>query len=207
MSRDHTITFEMNGKSQIAHVKNDVPFDVLMSAINEGYEMCYLEDGTFMPELVDFAIEYENIKTLTDLDIGESANAAYEYIRAIDGIPSVDADFIADGIRAKVAYQEKLMIASAQSIGMSNLAEQLEGLFNDGSSLLKAGKKLIGALSNEVKKYKDVDLGGLVDKLTTSATAEKDIAYAVLDYQSEKNKILEQAGMKKPVSKKVTVKK
>ncbi len=207
MSRDNVITFEINGKSQTASIKAGVPFDVLMAAINEGYEMCYLEDGSYMPELVDFAIEYENIKTLTDIELGGSANEAYEYIRAIDGIPSVDADFIADGIRAKVAYQEKLIIASAQSIGIDRLADQLEGLFSDGSSLLKAAKKMVGAISGEVKKYKDVDLRTLLEKVSSTAGAEKDLAYAVLDYQAEKNKILEQARMKKPTSKKVAVKK
>lgn len=202
MSQRDTITYEMNGEMRVAAVKEGVPFAALLEAISAGVDLCYAADGTFRPELEDFAIEYVTLQALTDIDIGENAEDAYRYIRAIDGVPTVDADFIADGIRACLRYREKMLAASMQSYGMSQLIERIDGVVQSMEDTFSSATKLIERLAEDAEKASDIDLKAISDALTNGKIDEKKIASAVLDFQEAKKK-----SAVKPASKKKAVKK
>lgn len=184
-----TITFELDGKSMMATVKEDVPFNKLMQAVSDGVSLCYDENGAFLPELVDFAIEYENLSVLTDIKLGKSVNTAWKYIRAIDGVPSVDADFIADGIRASISYRNRMVIATVQSTGVRDLIDRLDRIASGAETTFASLAKLIDAVTADVEKNSKVDLQAIADALAKRPMSEERVAKAVLDYQEEKAKV------------------
>lgn len=197
-----TITFELDGKSMMATVKEDVPFNKLMQAISDGVSLCYDENGAFLPELVDFAIEYENLSVLTDIKLGKSVNTAWKYIRAIDGVPSVDADFIADGIRAVLQHRNQMVIATVQSSGVRDLVERLDRISASVETTFGSISKLLDTVTADVEKNSKIDLQVIADALTNQPLSEERIANAVLDYQAAKAKAEAQT-KRAPRSKKV----
>ena len=197
-----TITFELDGKSMMATVKEDVPFNKLMQAISDGVSLCYDENGAFLPELVDFAIEYESLSVLTDIKLGKSVNTAWKYIRAIDGVPSVDADFIADGIRAVLQHRNQMVIATVQSSGVRDLVERLDRISASVEATFGSISKLLDTVTADVEKNSKIDLQVIADALTNQPLSEERIANAVLDYQAAKSKAEAQA-KRAPRSKKV----
>lgn len=188
-----TITFELDGKSMMATVKEDVPFNKLMQAVSDGVSLCYDENGAFLPELVDFAIEYENLSVLTDIKLGKSVNTAWKYIRAIDGVPSVDADFIADGIRAVLQHRNQMVIATVQSSGVRDLVERLDRISASVEATFGSISKLLDTVTADVEKNSKIDLQVIADALTNQPLSEERIANAVLDYQAAKAKAEAQA--------------
>ena len=184
-----TITFELDGKSMMATVKEDVPFNKLMQAISDGVSLCYDENGAFLPELVDFSIEYENLSVLTDIKLGKSVNSAWKYIRAIDGVPSVDADFIADGIRAVLQHRNQMVIATVQSSGVRDLVERLDRISASVETTFGSISKLLDTVTADVEKNSKVDLQAIADALAKRPMSEERVAKAVLDYQEEKAKV------------------
>ena len=184
-----TITFELDGKSMMATVKEDVPFNKLMQAVSDGVSLCYDENGAFLPELVDFAIEYENLSVLTDIKLGKSVNTAWKYIRAIDGVPSVDADFIADGIRAVLQHRNQMVIATVQSSGVRELVERLDRISTNVEATFGSISKLLDTVTADVVKNSKVDLQVIADALAKNPMSEERVAKAVLDYQEEKAKV------------------
>ena len=184
-----TITFELDGKSMMATVKEDVPFNKLMQAVSDGVSLCYDENGAFLPELVDFAIEYENLSVLTDIKLGKSVNTAWKYIRAIDGVPSVDADFIADGIRAVLQHRNQMVIATVQSSGVRELVERLDRISASVEATFGSISKLLDTVTADVEKNSKVDLQVIADALAKNPMSEERVAKAVLDYQEEKAKV------------------
>ena len=188
-----TITFELDGKSMMATVKEDVPFNKLMQAISDGVSLCYDENGAFLPELVDFAIEYESLSVLTDIKLGKSVNTAWKYIRAIDGVPSVDADFIADGIRAVLQHRNQMVIATVQSSGVRDLVERLDRISASVEATFGSISKLLDTVTADVEKNSKIDLQVIADALTNQPLSEERIANAVLDYQAAKAKAEAQA--------------
>lgn len=188
-----TITFELDGKSMMATVKEDVPFNKLMQAVSDGVSLCYDENGAFLPELVDFAIEYENLSVLTDIKLGKSVNTAWKYIRAIDGVPSVDADFIADGIRAVLQHRNQMVIATVQSSGVRELVERLDRISASVEATFGSISKLLDTVTADVEKNSKIDLQVIADALTNQPLSEERIANAVLDYQAAKAKAEAQA--------------
>ena len=183
-----TITFELDGKSMMATVKEDVPFNKLMQAISDGVSLCYDENGAFLPELVDFAIEYECLSVLTDIELGDSVGTAWKYIRAIDGVPSVDADFIADGIRAVLQYRNQMVIATVQSSGVRDLVERLDRISASVETPFSSISKLLDTVTADVEKNSKIDLQVIADALANQPLSEERIANAVLDYQAAKAK-------------------
>lgn len=199
----NTITFELDGKSMQTVIKENVPFQKLMQAVSDGVAICYDDEGAFVPALVDFAIEYECLSVLTDLDIGMSSDKAWKYIRAIDGVPSVDADFIADGIRAAIAYRNRMIVATVQSAGVRDLVDRLDRIASGAETTFASVAKLLDAVTADVEKNSKVDLQAIADALTKQPLSEDRVAKAVLDYQEEKAKV--QAKKKRASSaKKVT---
>ena len=183
-----TITFELDGKSMTATVKEDVPFNKLMQAISDGVSLCYDENGAFLPELVDFAIEYENLSVLTDIKLGKTVNTAWKYIRVIDGVPSVDADFIADGIRAAIKHRNQMVIATVQSSGVRDLVERLDRISASVEATFGSISKLLDTVTADVEKNSKIDLQVIADALKNRPLSEERIATAVLDYQEAKAK-------------------
>lgn len=199
----NTITFELDGKSMQAAIKEDVPFQKLMQAVSDGVAICYDDDGAFIPELVAFAIEYECLSVLTDIELGDSVGTAWKYIRAIDGVPSVDADFIADGIRASISHRNRMVIATVQSTGVRDLIDRLDRIASGAETTFASVAKLLDAVTADVEKNSKVDLQVIADALAKNPMSEERVAKAVLDYQEEKAKV--QAKKKRtPSAKKVS---
>lgn len=184
-----TITFEMNGETKTATIKENIPFNKLLQAIEDGVAICYGDDGSFHPEMVDFAIEYMCLSTLTDVKMGKTADNAWKYIRAIDGVPSVDADFISDGIRARIEHNTRMVTASMQSVGLHDLLDRLDRIAVDVETTVSGAKSLIEALLKDAERNADVDLQAVVDAVKSGNFTEQKVASAVLDYQEAKKQI------------------
>lgn len=184
----NTITFELDGKSMTAALKEDVPFNKLMEAVANGIAICYDDNGAFLPELVDFAIEYECLSVLTDIELGETVNTAWKYIRAIDGVPSVDADFIADGIRAQINYRNRMVIATVQSAGVRDLVERLDRVAAGAEQTMSALTKLLDTAAADLEKNSKVDLQAIADAVKDGKFTEERVASAVLNFQEAQKK-------------------
>lgn len=184
----NTITFELDGKTMTANMKGNVPFTKLMEAVADGVSICYDENGAFVPELVDFAIEYVCLSTLTDLKLGKTVNSAWKYIRAIDGVPSVDADFIADGIRATIKHRNRMITATVESSGVHELVDRLDRMAAGVEQTMDAFSSLLNAVTADLEKNSKVDLQVIADALQKSPMDEQRVATAILDYQEEKKK-------------------
>lgn len=184
----NTITFELDGKTMTANMKENVPFTKLMEAVADGVSICYDENGAFVPELVDFAIEYVCLSTLTDLKLGKTVNSAWKYIRAIDGVPSVDADFIADGIRATIKHRNRMITATVESSGVHELVERLDRMAAGVEQTMDAFSSLLNTVTADLEKNSKVDLQVIADALQKSPMDEQRVATAILDYQEEKKK-------------------
>lgn len=197
-----TISFELNGKSMTAHIKENVPFAALLQAITDGVSICYDDDGAYRAELLDFAIEYMCLSTLTDIDIGENAEDAWPYIRGIDGVPSVDADFIADGIRASVKHKNSLVRASMQTYGVSTLVERLDAIASSVETMVASASALMNDLIEAAEKSKDIDLSSLAEAISGTKLDEQKVVNAILDFQKANTK-----QEKKPAAKKRTPRK
>lgn len=199
-----TITFEMNGETKTANIKENVSFSNLLQAVEDGVAICYGDDGAFHPEMVDFAIEYMCLSTLTDVKLGKTAESAWKYIRAIDGIPSVDADFIADGIRARIRHNTKMITASMQSVGLHDLLDRLDRIATDVETTVSGAKSLIEVLLKDAERNADVDLQSVVDAIKSGNFTEQKVASAVMDYQEAKKQIQaeQRAKLKKATTKK-----
>lgn len=184
----NTITFELDGKTMTANMKENVPFTKLMEAVADGVSICYDENGAFVPELVDFAIEYVCLSTLTDLKLGKTVNSAWKYIRAIDGVPSVDADFIADGIRATIKHRNRMITATVESSGVHELVERLDRMAAGVEQTMDAFSSLLNTVTADLEKNSKVDLQVIADALQKSPMDEQRVATAILDYQEENKK-------------------
>lgn len=183
-----TITFELDGKPMTATLKENVPFNKLMEAVSDGVAICYDDNGAFMPELVDFAIEYECLSALTDIKLGKTVNTAWKYIRAIDGVPSVDADFIADGIRAQVNYRNRMVIATVQSAGVHDLVDRLDRMAAGVEQTMGAFSKLLDTVTADLEKNSKVDLQAIADAVKDGRFTEENVASAVLNFQEAQKK-------------------
>lgn len=203
-----TITFEMNGEVKTAKIKENVSFGKLLEAIDNGVSLCYDDKGALRPEMIDFAIEYVCLDVLTDIKLGTKADTAWKYIRAIDGVPTVEADFIADGIRARIEHNTRMITASMQSIGLRDLVERIDRIADTVEQTVEGGKKLIEVLLNDAEKNANVDLQTVVDVVKSGDFTEQKIATAVLDYQTAKKQIQaeQQAKIKKAAKKREPVK-
>lgn len=184
----NTITFELDGKPMTATLKENIPFNKLMEAVADGVAICYDDDGAFRPELVDFAIEYECLSVLTDIKLGKTVNTAWKYIRAIDGIPSVDADFIADGIRAQINYRNRMVIATVQSAGVHDLVERLDRMAAGVEQTMGAFSKLLDTVTADLEKNSKVDLQAIADAVKDGKFTEERVASAVLNFQEAQKK-------------------
>lgn len=182
------ITFELDGKPMTATLKENVPFNKLMEAVSDGVAICYDDNGAFLPELVDFAIEYECLSVLTDIKLGKTVNTAWKYIRAIDGIPSVDADFIADGIRAQINYRNRMVIATVQSAGVHDLVERLDRMVAGVEQTIGAFSKLLDTVTADLEKNSKVDLQAIADAVKDGKFTEERVASAVLNFQEAQKK-------------------
>lgn len=183
-----TITFELNGKPMTATLKENVPFNKLLEAVANGVAICYDDDGAFRPELVDFAIEYECLSVLTDIKLGTSVSTAWKYIRAIDGVPSVDADFIADGIRAQINYRNRMVVATVQSSGVRELAERLDRITAGVEQTMASFSKLLDTAATDLEKNSNVDLQAIADAVKDGNFTEERVASAVLNFQEAQKK-------------------
>lgn len=184
----NTITFELDGKSMTATLKENVPFNKLMEAVSDGVAICYDDNGAFLPELVDFAIEYECLSVLTDIKLGKTVNTAWKYIRAIDGVPSVDADFIADGIRAQINYRNRMVIATVQSAGVHDLVERLDRMAAGVEQTMGAFSTLLDTVTADLEKNSKVDLQAIADAVKSGNFTEERVASAVLNFQEAQKK-------------------
>lgn len=184
------ITFVMNGKSEVTNIKENVPFHRLMQAVADGVSLCYDEQGAFLPELVDFAIEYECLAVLTDIKLGKTIESAWKYIRAIDGVPSVDADFIADGIRAVIEYRIKTTLSVMQSAGASQISQQLSEVMSTAKAFFETGNKAADAILAEAKKNQNVDFEAIAGAIKSGDLTGRDMAHAVLDYEEAKRQVM-----------------
>lgn len=192
----NTITFELDGKPMTATLKENVSFNKLMEAVSDGVAICYDDNGAFLPELVDFAIEYECLSVLTDIKLGKTVNTAWKYIRAIDGVPSVDADFIADGIRAQINYRNRMVIATVQSAGVHDLVERLDRMAAGVEQTMDAFSKLLDTVTADLEKNSKVDLQAIADAVKDGRFTEENVASAVLNFQEAQKK--KQAKVVKP---------
>ena len=192
----NTITFELDGKPMTATLKENVSFNKLMEAVSDGVAICYDDNGAFFPELVDFAIEYECLSVLTDIKLGKTVNTAWKYIRAIDGVPSVDADFIADGIRAQINYRNRMVIATVQSAGVHDLVERLDRMAAGVEQTMDAFSKLLDTVTADLEKNSKVDLQAIADAVKDGRFTEENVASAVLNFQEAQKK--KQAKVVKP---------
>lgn len=192
----NTITFELDGKPMTATLKENVSFNKLMEAVSDGVAICYDDNGAFLPELVDFAIEYECLSVLTDIKLGKTVNTAWKYIRAIDGVPSVDADFIADGIRAQINYRNRMVIATVQSAGVHDLVERLDRMTAGVEQTMDAFSKLLDTVTADLEKNSKVDLQAIADAVKDGRFTEENVASAVLNFQEAQKK--KQAKVVKP---------
>ena len=182
------ITFELNGKPMTATLKENVPFNKLLEAVANGVAICYDDDGAFRPELVDFAIEYECLSVLTDIKLGTSVSTAWKYIRAIDGVPSVDADFIADGIRAQINYRNRMVVATVQSSGVRELVARLDRITAGVEQTMASFSKLLDTAATDLEKNSKVDLQAIANAVKDGRFTEENVASAVLNFQEAQKK-------------------
>ena len=158
--------YELDGQKHEYHVKDDVAFNDLMAAMQDGFDMCFTEDGSYHPELFEFAKEYMILATLTDIDMPQDVNSVYRVVRAIDGVRSVDADFIADGMREKAVMHEKILIASAQDYNTRRIADTIEEI---GVKFSSIADSIAALLNNVSQQMEGNDLGDVQQLLTALA--------------------------------------
>lgn len=180
---------------------DEVPFSKIMEAIHSGVQMCYMDDG-YHPELLDFAIEYVNLSTLTDLDMPDDVNEAYKIIREIDGVRSVDADFIADGIRAIIKRNERMTMSVIHNQNVERLADALEATLNKFNSVLDVVKAISDRIETSTSDINIEDINKVITGLSNGSISEEKIATAVLDFQEAKKKKTATKTTKKKTAKK-----
>lgn len=178
--------YTLDGEKHEYHVKDDVPFSTLLRAIQDAVDMCYLEDGSFHPEVVEFAKEYVILDTLTDIDMPQSSDAAYRYVRAIDGIRSVDADFISDGIYSKIKYQQDLIVASMQSSGINRAMDAVEEVADKLSSLLDTVSESVDKMATQVDSGELADISAIAKTLQNIDMSPEFLAKTVNEMQKTK---------------------
>jgi len=183
-----TFYYELDGKKYEYHLKESVPFSDILSAINSAVDSCYMDDGSFHPELEDFYKEYVIISTLTDIEIPDDADSAYRIICAVDGVPSVDADFISDGIRKKIAYQKSLILASVKASGANRLADEIGGLLAKLNEIADKGINLINMMADEDEAGNMPDINKIVNALNKMNTTPEQLASVMIATNREERR-------------------
>ena len=175
--------YEMNGQKCEYHILEEISFSSLLTAINSAVDMCYTEDGVFRPELQDFATEYVILDTLTDIDMPDNADEAYKYIRAIDGVPSADADFIADGVRERIKYDTRLTVAAAQASGMNRMADMAEDVVMKVNQLLDGVNNMLDSVGKQVETGELSSVQNLLNALSSvKGVSNEDLVAGMLAY-------------------------
>lgn len=194
--------YEVDGKKCEYHVKDDVAFDDLMAAMRAGFDMCFTEDGSYHPELFEFAKEYIILATLTDIEMPQNVNDVYRIIRAIDGVRSVDADFIADGMREKALMHEKILIASAQDYNARRIADTMEEIGAKFAGISDSITSLLNNVSAQMEGNNPEDAQQLLTTLAEmKGMSPEDLVSGMLAY----NRAQKKSAPKKKTAKKVAV--
>lgn len=190
--------FEMDGQKHEYHVKDDVAFGDLLNAMQSGFDMCFADDGSYHPELFEFAKEYIILATLTDIEMPDDANSVYRIIRAIDGVRSVDADFIADGMREKAAMHEKLLVTTVQNYHTQRIADMMEAITAKITEAADTISSLLNELGNQMEGS---DLGDVQQLLTALAEVKgmspEDLVSGMLAYNKAQKKTTKKKTAKK----------
>lgn len=194
--------YELDGQKHEYRVKDNVTFDDLMSAMQAGFDMCFTEDGSYHPELFEFAKEYVILATLTDIEMPQDANDVYRIVRAIDGVRSVDADFIADGMREKVLMHEKILIASAQDYNTRRIADMMEEIGAKLAGISDSIASLLNNVSAQMEGNNPEDAQQLLAALAEmKGMSPKDMVTGMLAYNQAQKK----SAPKKKTAKRVAV--
>lgn len=181
--------FELDGKKHEYHVKDDVPFSDLLVAIENGFNMCFMEDGSYHPELFDFAKDYIILATLTDIDLGDSADDVYRIIRAIDGVRSVDADFILDGMVEKAKFYEKMLAASAGDVSSRRIADAIEAVAIKINNTLNSIDIVLDNVGQKVESGELTDVQKLLhDLANVKGVTPEHLVSGMLEYNNSKKK-------------------
>ena len=194
--------YELDGKKYEYHVKDDVAFADLIGAIECGFTMCFADDDSYRPELFEFAKEYVILSTLTDIEMPDSVNDAYKIIRAIDGVCSVDADFILDGMMEKARFYEKMFVASVADISTRRIADAIDTFVSKSVDIMHSLKSIVDDLGDQMKDGDLGDVHQLLNALTEmKQMSPEDMVSGMLAY----NKSQKNIHTKKKTTKKVAV--
>lgn len=170
-------------------MKDDVSFSDVMSGINTGVSMCYDETGKYLPEVLEFAIKYAQISTLTEIDLGEDVNSAYKVIRNIDYVPGSDAEYIEIGIRNSVEHHTAMTSATICGAGAAEISEQIQEITDQFNQVLKLANSLLQETMKEVQRNKDIDPKDIMRVLQNLKVPNADLVHAILDYNKEKSAV------------------
>lgn len=181
----------MDGKETSVAMKEDVAFSDILAGINRGVAMCYEDSGKHIPELLEFAIPYAQLSTLTDLDLGDTADDAYRIIKSVDSIPGRDALFIEKGIRSAIEHRTAMTAATICGAGASELAASFGILAENLNGILKSANQVLEALLSEAQENKDIDPKDIMNVLQSLKVSNSDLVHSMLDYSKARGPLAE----------------
>lgn len=146
------------------NVRNYLSINEMLSFVRNVCDMCFnSDDGTYLPELKDFAIKYVTLDMYTDIEISNNPSEVTPLIYGTDlfncvflHINNVQFDDMLRGIDAKIKHELEVGIA-AISKGVNDLGNLLETMESQMSGMYD------GINKEDLDKFASVLSGGDFD--------------------------------------------
>lgn len=164
---DNCVVKDYNG-TEIT-IKKCVSFEEMNRIVNNVYESCFLEDGTYLPEMFDFCMRIQIIAEYSNVTIPSSDDHKYDiayksgiYEMILKEANAFQVDSVVSSAKEKVEFAADANIQHIYSeiskiaVSLHSAFEQISGLFSD----IEPGDmgKILRALSeNKIDESKLVD--------------------------------------------------
>ncbi len=140
-------------------VKHTIGFSDMMKFVNDAAESCFSEAGTFVPEVMDFAIKSNILSRYANVTLPEDLEHQYALIYMSDIVDAVCEHINAEQLREiTTAVRQKVRYACDANVTMiqqktkellsafEEIGKQAESMFSNVSQ--DDIQKLVGAISN-----------------------------------------------------------
>ena len=154
-------------------VTRTLPLSKVMQIIRDTVELCFTDDGEYMPEIKDFAIRKFLLEDYGNFRLPENTSLQYELIYTTDACEAVrneinDRQFIVviDSIERRIAHR--------LSIDTSRVNQQMESLYAEFA-------KLESVLSSTFEGIDANAMAGLIDAVQNGKLDEEKLIKSYFD--------------------------
>lgn len=176
---ENTVNVEWHGVDLV--VKKTISLADMLAFVEECAQSCFLEDGSFVPELKEFAIRCNVLVRYAGFALPSDAEKKYKlvygtdaYLTVLEHIDVMQFSDIENAVEERIRFEvaganREMRRKLDDAVGaFENMAQQLDGLF--------------GNLTND-------DIKSMLE-VATKGVDEKKVALAVLDAQKD-DKVIE----------------